>query len=251
MRIGFRSDGSVEHLEVARRVGLPVIELSWDPQTRASLPEIERRLADYGIGVSALLTGEHLDLDGLKLALDWTRRLNAFAFVTHPDALSPQDRDRIAEFVGFFAPAAEYAATLGVSLAVHSCGLGPESWDTMFAAVPALGLKYDPSFSLEAGRNYRGEIIKYCPRIVHVHVKDEVFLGRDTDFSNGIMRYQYAPAGMGDIHWGSVIGLLLEGDYRGDLAIETHSSFWWDHLEWDLTLCKRHLEQFIPPAAGK
>jgi len=247
MRIGFRSDGSVKHLELAKRVGLPVIELGWTPEIRVELDDIERRLKDFGIGVSAILTGEHHDLDGLKFALDWTRRLGAFAFVTHPEPIALHDTEKAREFAALFAPAADHAAKLGVSLAVHSCGLGPEPWDVMFAAVPALTLKYDPSFSLEAGRNYRGEIIKYCPRIVHVHVKDEMLLGRETDFSNGIMRYQYVPAGMGDIHWGSVIALLLEGGYRGDLAIETHSSFWWEHVEWDLALCKRHLEQFIPP----
>jgi hypothetical protein len=55
---------------------------------------------------------------------------------------------------------------------------------------------------------------------------------------------------MGDIHWGSVIALLLEGGYQGDLAVETHSAFWGEHLEWDLLLCKRHLEQFLPPPSG-
>lgn len=61
----------------------------------------------------------------------------------------------------------------------------------------------------------------------------------------GMMRYQYSPAGTGDINCGSVITLLYEVSYKGDLAIETHSKFWWDHMDWDLTISKRHLDQFI------
>lgn len=246
MRIGFRSEGSAEHIALARRVGLPVIELGWYPTTRPQMEDIEKRVCDAGIGVSALLTGEEFDLDGLKYALDWTARLKAFAFVTHPHPLKADDAEGIRAFAKLFEPAADHAESLGVSIAVHSCGLDPESWDTMFRAVPAVKLKYDPSFSLEAGRNYLAEVVKYRDRIVHFHIKDEMCLGRETDFTNGIMRYQYVPAGMGDIKWGSVIALLLEGGYKYDLAVETHSSFWWQHMEWDLTLCKRHIEQFLP-----
>ena len=118
MRIGFRSDGSVRHLELAKRVGLPVIELGWTPEISVELDDIERRLKDFGIGVSAILTGEHHDLDGLKFALDWTRRLGAFAFVTHPEPIALHDTEKAREFAALFAPATEYAAkalVLGVT----------------------------------------------------------------------------------------------------------------------------------------
>jgi sugar phosphate isomerase/epimerase len=246
MRIGFRAEGTDAQFKLAKKVGMPVIELGWYPEVRAEIEAVEKRAKDYNIGISALLTGEEFDLAGLKHALDWTKRLGAFAFVTHPHPIKPDDKAAIAAFTKLFEPAAAYAKTLGVDIAVHSCGLDPESWDTMFRAVPDVKLKYDPSFSLEAGRNYLGEIIKYRDRIVHFHIKDEICLGRTTDFTNGIMPYQYVPAGMGDIKWGSVIALLLEGGYKYDLAVETHSSFWWQNQEWDLTLCKRHIEQFLP-----
>jgi len=47
------------------------------------------------------------------------------------------------------------------------------------------------------------------------------------------------------IKWGTVIALLYEEGYTGDLAIETHSEYWGNNLERDLILSKRHLEQFI------
>jgi sugar phosphate isomerase/epimerase len=245
MKFGFRSDAKLEELEIARRLGIPVIELHWLPQTRADEAAIRERLAAFEVGVSALLTGEERNLDELRQDLEATQRFGARAFVTHPHPLPLNDSPEHQRFVEVFAPAAEYAAQLGVRLAVHSCGLNPEQWDLMFRLVPALALKYDPSFSLEAGRSYRAEIAKYAQRIVHVHIKDERLMGRETDFSNGFLRYEYSPAGTGDINWGSVIALLYEAGYTGDLALETHSPFWWDHLEWDLILSKRHIEQFL------
>jgi sugar phosphate isomerase/epimerase len=245
MRFGFRSEAKVEELEIARRLGIQVIELHWVPHTRPHEAELARRLKEYGVGVSALLTGDELDLAGLKRDLEAAARFGAMAFVTHPHPLELTDAGEHQRFQDNFGPAAEYARTLGVRLAVHSCGLDPDQWDLMFRLVPDLGLKYDPSFSLEAGRNYLAEVGKYGPRIVHVHIKDERYMGRTTDFSHGIMRYEYTPAGTGDINWGGVIALLYEANYPGDLALETHSQFWWDHLEWDLKISQRHIAQFL------
>jgi sugar phosphate isomerase/epimerase len=177
--------------------------------------------------------------------LDSTQRFGGRAFVTHPHPIASTDHAGQQAFKDTFAPAAAYAKEIGISLAVHSCGLHPHDWDMLFNLVPDLGLKYDPSFSLEAGRNYLAEVAKYGPRIVHVHIKDERCMGRVTDFTNGIVRYEYTPAGTGDINWGGIIALLYEAGYQGDLALETHSRFWWDHMELDLKISKRHIEQFL------
>ncbi|MCR4427635.1 MAG: sugar phosphate isomerase/epimerase [Firmicutes bacterium] len=245
MKIGFRSEATTRELEIARRVGIEVIELGWYPHTRPQETEIGKRLREYGIGVSALLTGDEPVAPQLIADLEATARFGARAFVSHPHPIDPGDAVACRKFQDTFGPACDYAEKLGVALAVHSCGLDPTQWELMFSLVPKLRLKYDPSFSLEAGRNYLAEILKYGRRIVHVHVKDERFMGRDTNFTDGIMHYQYSPAGTGDINWGAVIALLYEVGYQGDLAIETHSRFWWDHLEWDLILGRRHLSQFI------
>jgi sugar phosphate isomerase/epimerase len=116
----------------------------------------------------------------------------------------------------------------------------------MLDAVPGIGLKYDPSFSAQAGRSYVDEIIRYGEVIKHIHVKSEIVHGRTTDFANGIIPHRYVPAGMGNnINWGSVIALLYEIGYQGDIAIEPHSQYWVDNLERNLIISKRHLDQFI------
>jgi sugar phosphate isomerase/epimerase len=247
MKFGFRSEATVEDLQIAQRLGISVIELHWHDRNRAQADVLLARLQEYGVGVSALLTGdEHLTTADLQRDLDATKRFGGRAFVTHPHPLVGADAAARQAFQDTFAPAAAYAKEIGLTLAVHSCGLHPHDWDLMFDLVPALGLKYDPSFSLEAGRNYLAEVAKYGPRIVHVHIKDERYMGRETDFSRGIMQYEYTPAGTGDINWGGLIALLYEAGYEGDLALETHSRFWWDHLELDLKISQRHIEQFLP-----
>lgn len=250
MRLGFRSEASAQHLEMARRLGYPVIELHWHAGTRGVEAEIAERLTASGIGVSALLTGEEPTPSQLRKDLEATARFGARAFVSHLRPIATDGRSAQEQFRETFGPAADYAEQLGVRLAIHSCGLAPADWDAMFSLVPKLGLKYDPSFSYQAGRNYLAEVVAYGSRIVHVHVKDERFMGRQTDFSHGLLHFSYSPAGTGDIHWGSIIALLYEVGYQGDLAIETHSQFWNQHLAWDLLLSKRHLEQYLIPEAG-
>lgn len=246
MKFGFRSEATIEDLEIAQRLGIQVIELHWHQRNRAQEAELLARLQQYGVGVSALLTGDdNLSTEELKRDLNSTKRFGGRAFVTHPHPLPPDDPAAHTQFQAVFGPAAAYGQEIGVTLALHSCGLHPQDWDLMFRLVPALGLKYDPSFSLEAGRNYLAEVAKYGPRIVHVHIKDERYMGRETDFSRGLMKYEYTPAGTGDINWGGIIALLYEAGYQGDLALETHSPFWWDHLELDLKLSQRHIEQFL------
>jgi sugar phosphate isomerase/epimerase len=116
----------------------------------------------------------------------------------------------------------------------------------MFRLVPDLCLKYDPSFSAQAGRNYASEIMKYGSRIVHAHAKDEIALERTTDYSSGVIPMTYVPPGMGQIQWGSVIAALYEVGYEGMIAIEPHSAYWCTTgFERGLVLAKRHLEQFL------
>ena len=200
-----------------------------------------------GIGLSAVLTGaDPMSVKDFQQAFDDCNTIGATSFTAHPHPLKPDDAGAQKEFLERFGAAAELGRKAGVKLAVHSCGLGPEQWDLMFRLVPALSLKYDPSFSAQAGRNYAGEIFKYGARIVHVHAKDEIPLDRTTDYSTGMIPMTYAPAGMGQINWGSVIAALYEIGYDGQIAIEAHSHYWCTTgYERGLILAKRHLEQFF------
>ena len=246
--ISFRSFALEKDLQIAKRVGIKVIELVWldDPNSRDRRDEILALTEKYDIGISAITSITENTLSAFQSDLDFAAITGAKVLAPHPDAIAWDDRRAVEAFKALWQPACEYAAKKGISLCVHSCGLDPVSWDIMLMAVPGLGLKYDPSFSAQAGRSYADEISKYGGYIKHVHIKDEVPLGRTTNFESGILPYRYVPAGMGgNIHWGTVIALLYEAGYTGDFAIETHSAYWVDNLERNLVLSKRHLEQFI------
>jgi sugar phosphate isomerase/epimerase len=246
-KIGFRSYINRHDLDIAKRIGMKVLEVMYEDNTRARQDEVADLLMQYDIKPSALLIYPQRDLEQLKADVDFAVRIGCPAYVGHPDSLTFIDKDKIGTFKKMWSEGVRYGEDKGVKVGVHSCGLGPESWDIMLNEVPGLYLKYDPSFSHQAGRNVPEEILKYGKRFNHFHAKDEIGYGRVTDFSRGIVRFRYAPAGMGEINWGSVVALLYEVGYQGDIAIEVHSEYWFsdEAFERGLIIAKRHLEQFM------
>ena len=251
MRVGIRICGwsYKDAIPLAKRVGFTDLEPEWSLALSTTWPDMARMAKDNGILLSAVLTGmDPMSLDDFRVAFEDCNRIEAKSFTAHPHPLDLGDEEGQRRFQEHYGAALELGRKRGVKLAVHSCGLGPEQWDLMFRLVPGLSLKYDPSFSNQAGGNYVAEIFKYGPRIVHAHAKDEVFFGRITDYSQGIIPMTYMPAGMGTIQWGSVVGALYEVGFDDQIAIEYHSKYWSPGspgFERGLIVAKRHLEQFI------
>ena len=246
-KIYYRSCATHDDLQIAKRLGMDMVELVWvdEPYSKGRKDDMLKNLKDYGISVNVVTSATHPDVDVLKADVDFVVEAGATVYVPHAPQLKYDNKDEIANFVNIWNKIIPYAKDKGVTLCVQSCGQTPQSWDIIFSRIDGIGLKYDPSFSLQAGRSYASEIVKYGKLIKHVHVKDEVVFEQTTDFGKGLKPHRYVPAGMGNISWGTVIALLYEEGYTGDLAIETHSAYWNDNLEKDLTLSKRHLEQFI------
>ncbi len=248
MRIGFRIYGSYQRaIETAVKLGFVDLEPEWNPEVSADYPEMAKMAKKAGVGLTAVLTGcDPMSLNDFKKAFEDCQIIGAKSFTSHPHQLSEDDLDGQKEFQDRFGAAAELGEKMGVKLALPSCFLGPEQWDIMFRLVPGLYLKYDPSFSAQAGRNYASEIFKYGKRIVHAHAKDEISLARVTDYNQGIIPMTYVPPGMGQINWGTVIACLYEVGYDEQIAIEPHSAYWYaEGYERGLILAKRHLEQFL------
>ncbi|MDO8686105.1 MAG: sugar phosphate isomerase/epimerase [Clostridiales bacterium] len=247
-KVGFRSYVTKSDMEMAKNADIEVVEVMWEDKTRERADEVKGLLKDYGIKPSAMVIYPQRDLKEFRQDIAFAESIKCPVYVGHPAPLKASDMESIKEFKKFWTSACKVAGEKGIRVSVHSCGLNPESWDIMFNAVPELGLKYDPSFTYQGGRNIRMELLKYGEKICHVHAKDEMLIERTTDFANGILHFKYAPAGMGDIHWGSVIALLYEVGYKGDIAIEPHSDYWCSSEEArrrGIILAKRHLEQFI------
>ena len=255
MRISFRACFFPEDICMARRLGFQSIELLWDgyagmrkeDYVQTHKREIRKLLEAENIQAPAVMSLEEYGFDEMKAAIDYFVTLGVKVYVVHPQRLAAGDKKAIQAFKDRYAKAVEYGLSKGVRLAVKSWLKDPDSWDAMFEAIPDLGLKYDPSFSIKADRNWRQEMLKYGKRIVHTHAKDELLVGYGTaEDGQRTKTMMYAPAGMGDFKWGSFMSLLYEMDYQGDIAIEPHGGVWVDkHRELGLILAKRHLEQFI------
>ena len=246
-KIYYRSFATHEDLQIAKRLGMDTVELIWidHPLSMARENEMLANLKEYGISVNAVTSATGPDAEALKPDIDFVAKAGASFYVPHAPNLAFDDKEGIKKFLGEWDEASKYAKDKGVTLCVQSCGQTPQSWDIIFSRMEGIGLKYDPSFSLQAGRSYVSEIVKYGKLIKHVHVKDEIIFEQTTDFNQGLKPHRYVPAGMGNINWGSVMALLYEEGYTGDFAIETHSAYWGSNMEKDLILSKRHLEQFI------
>lgn len=247
MRIGFRFVDYRQAIPLAARLGFKDLEVEWSLRTREECSAMDKAAKDSGVLITAALTGmDPMTVADFRRAFEDCNNLGVLSFTSHPHPLGLEDWDAQKRFQDVFSEAAELGKKMGVKLAVHSCGLGPEQWDLMFRLVPGLWLKYDPSFSQEAGRNLASEIFKYGKRLAHVHAKDEMSFARTTDYQQGMIPMTYAPPGMGDIHWGTVIAALYEVGYDEQIAIESHSAYWnGKGLERGLILAKRHLEQWL------
>ena len=247
MRIGFRFGDYRQAIPIAARLGFKDIEATWDKTWWDDYPAMAKAAKDQGVLITAVLTGmDPMTVADFQQAFKGCNMIGARSFTSHPHPLGLEDWDAQKRFQDVFGKAAELGKKMGVKLAVHSCGLGAEQWDLMFRLVPGLWLKYDPSFSKQGDHNIISEIFKYGKRIAHVHAKDEMSFARTTDYNQGLIPMTYAPPGMGEIHWGSVIGALYEVGYEEQIAIEPHSDYWANKAhERGLILAKRHLEQFL------
>jgi len=245
-KIGFRSHFYPNEIEFCKKHGIEVLELIWEEHIFHRKDEIRNLNKNGPVRITAITMGVDFDFEQSKDYIEFSASLGCPVLVGHPAPVSYEDPEGIRRFVGNWTQIAQYGKKNGVKMAVHSCGLDPVSWDIMLGNVPDLYLKYDPSFTVYAGRSYVEDLVKYGKKVVHVHIKDALCTGRSTDFGEtGLLKHRYTPAGMGDIKWGQIMNMLYESDYQGDFAIETHSEFWGNNFEKDIILSKRHIEQFI------
>lgn len=98
---------------------------------------------------------------------------------------------------------------------------------------------FDPVALRMAGDDAVAFVRKHVMRIAHVRVTDVLM--------HDGHRIATPPAGMGDIRWGALIGLLYEGGYDGALSITPEGSFWGraNQRQRMILLSQHHLHQFL------
>ncbi len=142
----------------------------------------------------------------------------------------------------------DYAAGKGVKLGVYNCDwanfiTSPEQWRVILPRIPALGIKYDPSHSINhnGGKElYLSEMAEYGDRIVHFHLKGEVYIDGK--------HFDEPPVGMDMIRWGKVFDVLYAKNYNGMCSLEPHSPKWTGlKASWGVHFAINFIKPFIMP----
>lgn len=125
--------------------------------------------------------------------------------------------------VEIFGRLIDKAAGTGTRIASYNCDWNnfvnnPAAWSVVLGELPQLYLKWDPSHSYHAGRDYLREAGDWGDRFAHVHIKGAVKTG-----GRGISD---PPAGIDSLNWPSIFAALYSCGYDGCLSIEPHSSVW-------------------------
>ncbi len=125
--------------------------------------------------------------------------------------------------VNFFGEILDHARPLGLKVATYNCHwnnwvIDANAWKIVLGEYPELGIKFDASHSIEADRDYLGELAEWGNRIYHVHVKGYVRINGNT--------LDAPPAGLDSINWPTEMAILYKYGYDGALSIEPHSGVW-------------------------
>ncbi|HAN21740.1 MAG: hypothetical protein A2Y15_00450 [Clostridiales bacterium GWF2_36_10] len=118
-------------------------------------------------------------------------------------------------------------ASARVKICVYNCHWNnyidkPQEWNIVHDHIKELGIKFDPSHTINGGRDYMFESVNYGNKFYHMHLKGTINVNGN--------RVDDPPAGMDDINWGALLSVLRYHKYEGMLSIEPHSETWQGEL---------------------
>lgn len=200
--------------------------------------EIRKALSETGVKLGAVgrWGRDRITADGSICAkeqkdefdlIDMCAELSCPVYITgcnYVDRLSYYQN--VSAAIAYFQSLIDYAAGR-VKLCVYNCSWNnyvnkPHEWDIINDHLKALGIKFDPSHTVNGGRDYLSEAALYGANFDHVHLKGTLNIdGRHIDDP---------PAGMDMINWGALLSILRKYNYQGMLSIEPHSATWQGEL---------------------
>lgn len=130
--------------------------------------------------------------------------------------------ENVTAAIGYIQALIAYAAGR-VKIATYNCHWNnyidkPQEWEIVHQHIKELGIKFDPSHTINGGREYMPEAVKYGNRFMHVHLKGTINIDGK--------RIDDPPAGLDTINWGALLSVLRYHKYEGMLSIEPHSETW-------------------------
>lgn len=128
--------------------------------------------------------------------------------------------------IGYIQSLIDYAGD-GLKICTYNCHwhnfvFDKKAWEVVHGHIPSLGIKFDPSHSVNGNRDYLCEAVEYGDRVYHIHLKGTVNV-------DGV-RIDDPPAGLDGINWGALLSVFAKHGYDGMLSIEPHSATWQGEL---------------------
>jgi sugar phosphate isomerase/epimerase len=210
-------------------------------QVRQALAGSEAVISSIGVYGNPLETTETdlKTLAGWEAAIDHAKDFGADIVCGFTGRLRGRKLpESIPRFQEVFGRLADRAASRGVRLAFENCAMGgnwntgdwniahgPDAWELMFAALPALhvGLEWEPCHQLIRLCDPFPQLDDWHRRIFHIHGKDASIdrarlarygIGASQDWS-----WNRTP-GFGDSDWAAIISRLRLHGFKGTIDIE-------------------------------
>lgn len=234
MQLGFVTHNDVQAFEADCRFAARHDFTSLDIQvwhTTAQLnahtmQQMRRMLDAYGLRCASLsLWGvNHLAADPQlrQLAQHERTQIVAFASILGADVVvmgagevAKVLDENVMTFARLMRPCIDALAAQQIPLALYGFYDGfldtPMAFERLWSVVGDVGIALDVASIMHAGHDYIDFVRRHGKRVRHVYVRDSIM-------QHGV-RIAEPPAGMGDIAWGKVMGLLYEADFHGTLAV--------------------------------
>ncbi|MBQ7475421.1 MAG: sugar phosphate isomerase/epimerase [Clostridia bacterium] len=259
MKLGIIDGYTKDRFEYVKGLGLDFIEVctNFDPESEdfiAAHKEIKSLIKEYDLPILSVgrWNANVIENNAIRReTVDMMKKeIEVAADIGSPVFNLGVNRDREQSLLRNFNLAAEYlsemlefAKKLGITLALYNCDWAnflcrDKTWDVILSEFPDLMIKYDCSHPYEANEDYLTELVKWAPRVAHMHVKGVLKVnGEGLDDP---------PAGIDDLPWPKIFAILYRAGYDKTLSIEPHSGVWQGELgERGVEFTVNYIRQFI------
>ncbi len=199
--------------------------------------EVASALEEFGVkmgaigrwGTERILESGEVNEDEFKkecFLVDFCRRVGCPVYMTGINYVESRTRfENLCSAVEYLRRLRDYCGS-DVKLCTYNCHWNnyidkPEEWEIVNKHL-GIGIKYDPSHSINGGRDYMREAVEYGGMAYHIHLKGTMNIGDG--------RIDDPPAGLDMINWGMLLSVFAKHGYDGMLSIEPHSETWQGEL---------------------